>query len=188
MATLQALPGQLTAGDSWSWLWASADYSPAEGWAAAFRLVGPGIAFSIGTVAEDSGFRAGASATITGALVVGARGVPCTLIGWVSRAADRFQVYSAPCLLLPDPATVTGDLRGHATRTLEAINALLEGRATKDQQSYKLGDRELSRIPIPELLQLRDYYASEARREADAAALASGRPRATMIHTRMARA
>jgi hypothetical protein len=70
---------------------------------------------------------------------------------------------------------------------LEAINALLEGRATKDQQSYRIGDRELTRIPVPELLKLRDYYKAEAQRETNAAALASGVGRPRTILTRFGR-
>lgn len=188
MAILDAPPGRLTAGDSWAWRWANAAYPASASWVLSFRLIGPGVSLSVSSVAQGDGFLASASATATAALSPGIRGLDCTLTGWVSRAAERFQVYSGGCFLAPDPATVTGDLRGHATRTLAAIEALLEGRATKDQQSYKIADRELSRIPIPELLQLRDYYAAEARREIDAAALASGKPRATMIYTRMGRA
>lgn len=65
---------------------------------------------------------------------------------------------------------------------------MLEGSASKDQRSIKIGDREIARIPIPELLSLKDYYAGEARREAEAAALASGSPRRRIVLTRMGRA
>lgn len=187
MAVLDAPPARVTAGDTWSWRWASADY-PAPAWANAWRVVGPGVALDVSAVAEGPGFVATASAAATAALTIAARGVPCTLFGWVTQAATRFEVYRAPLLVLPNPATATGDQRGHAAATLAAIEALLEGRATKDQESYRIGDRELKRIPVPELLSLRDYYRAEAKREADADALASGRPRARVVLTRMARA
>jgi hypothetical protein len=188
MATLDAPPLRATAGDTWSWRWASADYPASAGWANAWRLVGTGVALSVSAVAENDGFVAMASAADTAALTIGARGVPVTLIGWVSKAGERFQVYSGGLFILPNPATITGDLRGHATRTLAAIEAMLEGSASKDQRSIKIGDREIARIPIPELLSLKDYYAGEARREAEAAALASGRPRRRIVLTRMGRA
>jgi hypothetical protein len=176
------------AGDTWTWLWSSADYPASAGWAVSWRLVGPGVALVITTTASGDAHLATASAASTGALTVDVAGVPCTLVGWASRAGERFEIYRAACAVLPNPATITGDLRGHAARTLAAINALLEGRATKDQQSYKIGERELSRIPVNELLALRDYYRAEAQREDEAAALASGRPRSRMVVTRMARA
>jgi hypothetical protein len=188
MATLDAPPLRATAGDTWAWRWASADYPASAGWANAWRLVGTGVALSISATADGDGFVATAPAANTAALSIGARGLPATLIGWVSRAGERFQVYSGGLFILPDPATITGDLRGHATRTLAAIEAMLEGSASKDQRSIKIGDREIARIPIPELLALKDYYAGEARREAEAAALASGRPRRRIVLTRMGRA
>lgn len=176
------------AGDTWTWLWSSADYPASAGWVVAWRMVGPGVALNITTTASGDAHLATASAATTAGLTVPVAGVPCTLIGWATQGAERFEVYRAPCAVLPNPATITGDLRGHAARTLAAINALLEGRATKDQQSYKIGERELSRIPVNELLALRDYYRAEARREDEAAGLASGRPRARLVVTRMARA
>jgi hypothetical protein len=183
-----APPSRVMAGDTWTWLWASPAYPPSGGWNSSWRVIGTGIALDIAASAEGAAFRVTASAATTAALTVAARGVACQLYGWVSRSGERFAIHEGALLVLPNPATATGDLRGHAARTLAAIEALLEGRATKDQQSYRIGDRELARIPIEELMTLRDYYRAEARREADAAALASGQPRRRMIHTRMARA
>lgn len=183
------IPTEIVAGDSVSFLWESPDYPSTGGWTSAWRLVGDGIVLALSSTPEGAAFRVTAAATATAALTVPtARGVSCTLFGSVTSGPSRATVYSAPCLLRPDPATVTGDQRGHARATLAAIEALIEGRARKDQQSYRIGDRELSRIPIPELLSLRDYYRWAARREEDAIRLASGlaaRPR--VILTRMSR-
>jgi hypothetical protein len=184
------IPTRIVAGDSVSFLWESSDY-PAPTWTSAWRLVGAGIALDLTEVAEGTAHRITATAAATAALAVAsARGVPCTLFGTASSGSLRSTVYQGACLLLPNPLTVTGDQRGHAAATLAAIEALLEGRATKDQKSYRIGDRELERIPVPELLTLRDYYQREAQREEDAAALASGLPRRNprLLLTRMARA
>lgn len=187
MAVLDAPPLRAAAGDTWTWRWSHAEYPASAGWANSWRVVGDGVALSISSVAEGDGFLVTAPASATGALTIAARGLPASLIGWVSKAAERFQVYSGQLFIQPNPATVTGDLRGHATRTLAAIEAMLEGSASKDQRSIKIGDREIARIPIPELLSLRDYYANEARREHEANALASGRPRTRRVLTRMGR-
>lgn len=191
MPTASTPPARLAAGDTISFAWSHADYPASAGWSLAFRIVGAaaGLPITLTATASGDGFVVAGTASATAAITVGATGAPATLVGYASKDAERFEVYRAPLHLLPNPATITGDLRGHAARTLAAINALLEGRATKDQMSYKLGDRELSRIPIPELLALRDYYITEARREEDAAALASGMPRRTprTVLTRWAR-
>lgn len=53
------------------------------------------------------------------------------------------------------------DPRGHAQRTLAAIEAVIEGRATTDQQSYTINGRTLVRTSIADLLMLRDRYKKE---------------------------
>lgn len=64
------------------------------------------------------------------------------------------------------------DLRSHAEKTLEKVEAVLEGRATTDQLSYSLNGRSLSRIPISELREWRQHLRSEVlmekRRRGDA--------------------
>ena len=59
----------------------------------------------------------------------------------------------------------TSDPRSHAKITLEAVEAVIEGRATKDQENYSIAGRSLSRTPVADLLSLRDYYRTEFLRE-----------------------
>jgi hypothetical protein len=189
MPTASTPPERITAGDTVSFTWSHTDYPATDGWTVAFRLVGTSIALSLSATASGDAYTVAATATATAALTVAAAGVACTLMGTATLSAQRFEVFRAPCLLLPNPATITGDVRGHAARTYAAIIALLEGRATKDQMSYCIGDRELSRIPIPELLALKDYYGRAKRAEESAARIASGLPgRPRMVVTRMVRA
>jgi hypothetical protein len=47
--------------------------------------------------------------------------------------------------------------------------AVIEGRATRDQERYRINNRELQRTPISDLIRLRDRYREEARRERAAA-------------------
>lgn len=50
------------------------------------------------------------------------------------------------------------DTRSHARRVLEAVEAVIEDRATKDQMGYAIGGRSLQRTPLPELMKLRNRY------------------------------
>ena len=59
----------------------------------------------------------------------------------------------------------SSDERSHARRVLEAIEAVIEGRAKKDQSKYKINNRELERTPIADLLTLRRQYRAEVFRE-----------------------
>ena len=72
----------------------------------------------------------------------------------------------------------------HATRVLAAIEAVLERRATKDQESYTIDGRSLSRTPISELLLLRNLYRREVQLEAQAENVAAGKANGRMILTR----
>ncbi|MDC6408575.1 hypothetical protein LOK82_08010 [Xylella fastidiosa subsp. multiplex] len=57
------------------------------------------------------------------------------------------------------------DGRSDNQRALDAINAVLQKRATQDQQRYRINNRELWRTPIAELLKLRTFYAVAVQRE-----------------------
>lgn len=79
---------------------------------------------------------------------------------------DSYTIEAGQFDVAPRAADLTDtDTRSHNVKMLESINATLENRATKDQQSYSIAGRSLSRIPIVELLQLRDYYAEKVNIE-----------------------
>lgn len=155
------IPSRLTAGDSWSW-------DMPEAWAAypppdfALRVVltpeAGGTPFAMGA-AVDTGvtFRLKATPAQTAALVAGR-------YAWASIAEDdatgeRFTIARGLVEILADPATATGDTRTPAARILVAIDATLEGRATKDAESYSIEGRSLSRTPVADLLRLKAHYA-----------------------------
>ncbi|MFC6053888.1 hypothetical protein A6M14_09610 [Acinetobacter sp. Ac_877] len=61
--------------------------------------------------------------------------------------------------------SVTQDFRSHARRTLDAIEATIEGRASLDQERYRINNRELYRTSFEALKKLRDQYRAEVNRE-----------------------
>ena len=84
----------------------------------------------------------------------------------VASGADLVEVESGQVTVTADLATAEGvfDPRSHAQRMLDAIEAVLEKRATLDQQSYTIAGRSLVRTPIVELKALRDEYRREVGR------------------------
>lgn len=66
----------------------------------------------------------------------------------------------------PDLAEISPgtDQRNHIQRVLDSIEAVLEKRATQDQERYTINNRELWRTPIGDLLRLRDSYLAQLRR------------------------
>lgn len=81
--------------------------------------------------------------------------------------ADVVEMQNGETSVEPDIANVPDgyDGRTYAERVLDAIEAVIEKRASMDQQSYRINDRELSRTPIADLLKLRDQFRNEVNRE-----------------------
>lgn len=90
-------------------------------------------------------------------------------------------VRSGTLRVLPDPAT--HDVRTHAARMLEAIEALMEGRATKDSSSYSIAGRSLTRMSPDELVKWRNYYRNEVAKQR-AAGLPNGGRKITLARFR----
>jgi hypothetical protein len=72
----------------------------------------------------------------------------------------------------------------HASRMLTAIEAALEGRITSDMEQYSIAGRQITKIPVNELLVLRDKYKAEVQAEEDAENLKLGYKSKRIIKTR----
>lgn len=138
---------------------------PAPDWGATLILRGP---LSIDLTATDDG----AQHVLTATAAVTADW-PAGVYWWAIRATDGsdvVQVDEGQITVAADIAAADDgfDARTHAERTLAAIEAVIENRATKDQQKYTINNRELWRTPIADLLLLRNRYRDEVRRQKQA--------------------
>ena len=86
----------------------------------------------------------------------------------IEKDGEVLQIEDGNLQILPNLPTVTApfDGRNHVQKVLDAIEAVIENRATKDQESYAINNRQLRRTPIADLLKLRDRYKEELRRQA----------------------
>ncbi|MHC4712018.1 MAG: hypothetical protein ACYTAN_01940 [Planctomycetota bacterium] len=80
-----------------------------------------------------------------------------------------------------DMAETPVDPRGHIERLLDAVRAALEGRATKDQESYSIAGRSLSRIPLPDLRDLEKDYAARLVAQQQRERRAAGKPAGNQV-------
>lgn len=154
---LQHFPTSITAGLSLN-CEVFSDQFPAPEWVLKAILRGPSQIDLVADAAGTSHVFA-ETATATGGWAAGLYAVSIRAVsgddvheleaGQVSIAADLVAV------------SETHDARGHAERTLEAIEAVIEGRASKDQQSYTINGRTLVRTAIADLLALRKTYKAE---------------------------
>lgn len=137
---------------------------PASAWVLTLSLRGPSAITVVG-IPDDEKHRLRATATTTGEWIPGD-------YWFVARVADEagtvVEVESGQITITPDLVAAGAGYDGstHAQRTLAAIEAVLEKRATLDQERYKINNRELWRTPISELLVLRDRYRAQVKMEA----------------------
>ena len=93
----------------------------------------------------------------------------------VTDGSEVFVVVEGTITAIENFAAVKNhDARSHAEKTLEAIEAVIEDRATTDQSSMSLNGRSLSLMSVDELLTFRARYVSEVQQERIAERVASG--------------
>lgn len=169
----QGIPERLVAGDFWTWR--------ADGFAAAYpdpdyRLeyqIQPrqgGTATTIAATSDATGWRVDVAGAVTAALAPG----DYTWALAAVRVSDtaRATLCTGALDVAPDP-TSGADGRSCARRLLAAIEATLEGRATKDVESYTIEGRALTRTPFEQLRATRARLLREVAAEDRAA---QGRP------------
>jgi len=181
------LPTRFRAGDS---LLMSASLSsyPAPTWVLEWALVKTGDQILITASASGSDHAVQYSPTITDGWEAGVY----AWVAYVYREAlgvktEKYTLESGSIEILPDLEALTSgvDARSHARKVLDAINAVMENRATTDQQSYSIAGRQLVRMPIADLLALQSQYEAKVRAEESAERVNQGLPGRRRILTRL---
>ena len=163
----EGAPVEAFAGDFWTWRMdslASAS-DPAEH-SLAYTLTpaagGEVIALATAT-ADGDGWLVEVAPATTAAIPPG----KYRLVARVTRTADGAVAVadSAALTVHPDPATSTADTRTRNRRILEAIEARIEGRISKDAESYTIEGRTIARTPLEILHKLVGHYRRAVARE-----------------------
>jgi hypothetical protein len=183
MEIITYIPKSFTLGESLEWERDYTDYKTSDGWAvtAKFRASGS-TGFDIAASGENSIWTFSALPAATASLTAGV--FYCQV--WATRTNEAKIIETAAVVAsAPFGATsVNFDGRSQYQKILQAIDALVAGKATLDQQAYQIGNRRLDRIPIPDLLALRSQYAKLYNREKRAAALKKGAGFAAPVRVR----
>ena len=88
-------------------------------------------------------------------------------VSYITRSSDsaRVKLEEGFVEIQDNYATTSASVRSHAKIVLDAIEAVIENRATMDQSSMSIAGRSLSRLSIDELLTFRDRYKAEYLKE-----------------------
>ena len=176
-------PVQLVAGDTWKWTRELVDYPASDGWTLHYYFRGPNdAAFDFAATPAGDDHAVTVAATDTQTYTAGGYDWQA----FASKGGERYKVDQGRLTVEANFAAPGAgfDPRPHPRRVLAAIEAVIEGRATKDQENYSIAGRSLSRTPIADLLRLRDQYRAEVARLDDAADLAAGLPSKRSVFVR----
>lgn len=155
------LPGEITAGLDFSAVLELPD-NPAPAWSLAAILRGPSQ-INLTATASGTNHKFAALASATSSWAPGEY--------WYSVRASKsgsvVEVAKGQLSVLADIAAIAAPYDGRTQNqiALEAINAVLAKRATRDQERYTINNRELWRTPIADLLKLRAFYVVQVKRE-----------------------
>lgn len=148
------------------------DYPASAGWSLKFVLVTEGDQVEADAVADGDGFDLTIAKTVTADMTAGTY----FWQAFVSKDAERFLVGEGEVKVITDFLTQTTgyDARTTLRQQLEAMRAVIAGKATSEQKRVKYADREVQHYEVAELIKIVRYLESEVDRENREAMIANG--------------
>lgn len=158
-------PLELRAGDTIQWQRTDLvdRYPSDDGWNLKYHYSNKDHAFTVTATATPGAktFDILISATDSAAYNPGVY----TWVARVDKAQEEFTVDEYRAEVRPNLSSGSPvDDRTHAEKVLSAIEAVIERRASIDQQNYTIGGRSLGRTPLADLIELRNTYRAEVDR------------------------
>lgn len=173
MTVLDKEPAAFNAGDSLSWRVELSDYLSTDGWALVYHFVKADARISVTATADPDvlGAHLVTIDSTTSATFATTAPVTWSYQAQVSKDGERHTVRTGTTRANPDFAAAAAasgiDTRTHEEKALEAIEAVIEDRASGIQASYTIdtpdGSRAVSLIPHDQLLKFRDKYRAEVK-------------------------
>ena len=178
-------PTEFTAGETVKWRREDlTTHYPADEWTLTYFIFGRrGNYDPIVATADGEEFGVTLSATVTATYVPG----DYTLVGRVSKAGEVYPAYEGKLTVFQDPSNIGGqtfDDRSHARKCLEAIEAVLEGRAGRADKSYQIAGRPVEHFTLKELIEARDVWAGKVASEEAAELVKQGKSNGRLIGIR----
>lgn len=157
------LPGSISAGLTFKRTVNLPAYPASQGWGLHIYLRGVS-AINIESTPSGTQHIFDVPASTTSAWKAGSYGYSVRAVNATS--GEVYEVDGGNLNILGDIQTATdGDYRSHAQKVLDAVEAVIENRASLDQERYRINNRELYRTPMADLLRLRAQYRNEVRQE-----------------------
>lgn len=158
-------PLAVIAGDSLNWSRGFDNYPASQGWTLTYVLNNPTqkyVVNSADVAADGDAFDIAVPATETKNWAPG----DYLWLAVLQNGAQRVTCAMGRVSVRPDILDASGpvDTRAPEEIALENIKSVLAGRAADGVLEYKIGERELRRYSMAELMKLKSYYVAEVRR------------------------
>lgn len=179
-------PQEIIAGDTLTWEKSLSNYPASAGYTLKYRLINATNIIDIATVASGDAHLVNVSASTTASYPPGTY----TWTSYVEKGSggslERYTIMTGTIIVKPSLATQAAgyDTRSHVKRVLDALEAMIEGKATRDAQSIRIGDKEISKMSPQELIKWRSYYVRLYQQELAAEKLNKGLATGRKILTR----
>jgi len=178
-------PNELQLGDFWAWKKTdlSTDYPTASySLSYEFNLIDGATVSNFTLTATESNNDYIIESTNTTSYAKG----EYNWIAYITRSSDtaRIKIGEGFTEVQDNYATTTASVRSHAKKVLDAIEAVIENRATMDQSSMSIAGRSLSRLTVDELMLFRDRYKTEYLKEVKKARIKNNKDSGNAIKVR----
>jgi hypothetical protein len=175
-------PTQFASGDSISWTKNLPDYQPSDGWSLLYCFRGNKL------IAHDftsNSSLVSLSTTDTASILPGLYSVA----GYAVNTGQRVQIFIGEINATANLQTAPSgkDLRTQNRRTLDNINAVIEGRASSTVLKSEVEGTRLERIPHKDLLDLQALYQVKVRNEEIVLLQSQGRPTGRTVFIQFSR-
>lgn len=179
MTPSPTVPASIVAGDTIEWRTEAPDHPATDGWVATFTAVNAAQRYTATASADDAAHLFVLAASATALYTPGQ-------YQWrisAARAGVVNTIASGRVTIEPSFASAV-DARSSARRMLDAVEAVIEGRASSDIAEYQIAGRSLRHTPLTDLLALRDRLRIDVAREESALRVSNGLSPAGRISVR----
>ena len=155
-------PGKIIAGFTAQWKKYYSDYLPSDNWTLKYTFKKSGVApLEISSSADSDYHLVNIAPATTSNYTAG----DYTWQSYVenSSSGEKYLLESGLIKIIADFSSLeaSDDIRSHAQVVLDAVEAVIEGRATASQQEVSVGDKSIKYMSFTQLIQLRGYYRDE---------------------------
>jgi hypothetical protein len=185
-------PTKIQQGDTVKWTKSLADYSAADGWILTYEIKGnQSVSTITATTTNTTDFLVNISAATTADWDI-REGNEATywwsafVTATVDSVEERYNVGNGTFVLTVDMQQVTGlyDGRSQVKKTLDAINLMIEGKASSGIQTMQVEGEMLILYSSDQLLKLKDRYQQKYEKELSDAGLEKGEKPKNKVYTR----